>query len=311
MLDTGPPSVSGIAARYARAAGARPRFLLQSASGLCAAKWRLPHFRVSSPWAPHHVLVYRVRGVAPVTRNCCGMPLRKVPAIGSVTFSSGDRPTEWTADSTVEVIHIYIAAGTPERFAAQHLGCASAPRIHDFFAISDPWLAAYFQLLDRECALDEEPAGSEQQRPAHSLFLDQTAPLLLRHLLCCHSDAAGHATARRPGARPIAPLRGVVLRRIEEYIEANLAADMSLQGLADLARLSVDHFVRAFRAATGATPHRFVQERRLSRASAMLESDGASIAEIAHACGFQSAAHFSVRFRARFGVTPSQYRRSP
>jgi AraC family transcriptional regulator len=101
-----------------------------------------------------------------------------------------------------------------------------------------------------------------------------------------------------------------VTRRIEEYIDAHLDANVSLQTLAGLAHMSVDHFVRAFRAATGKTPHRFVLDQRLARASAMLTTNGASIAGIARACGFRSAAHFSVKFHARFGVTPSQYRRA-
>jgi len=304
-----PPSVSGIASRYASVTGARPQFLLQSTSGLCAAKWRLPRFRVLSPWAPHHVLVYWVRGVTPVTRSCCGISQRKVPAIGSVTFSSGDRPTEWTSDAAVEAIHVYIEAGAVERFAAQHPGYDGAPRIHDFFGIADPWLDAYFRLLDRECAVEDAGAESDPHRPAASPFLDHTAPLLLRHLLRFHS-AAAHATARRRGAPRIAPLSGVVLRRIEELIDADPAADVSLRALAHQAHLSVDHFVRAFRAAAGTTPHRFVMERRLGRGAAMLEAGGAAVSDIAHACGFRSAAHFSVRFRARFGVTPSQHRRS-
>jgi AraC family transcriptional regulator len=295
------PTVWGseIAGRYASATGARPLYLAQGeGGGLFAAKWRLPRYRIASVWAPHHVLGYRASGIATVTRSCAGAELRKVPPIGSVTFSPGDLPAEWSCDAPVEAIHVYIADTALRRFAEQNIGAGNAPRIRDFFGIADPWLAGYFQLLDSECA----------RYPGDALFLEQTEHLLLRHLVHHHSDAA-RAAARAARAR-IAPLPRSVTRRIEEYIDANLDADVSLKTLATLAHMSVDHFVRAFRAATGKTPHRFVLDQRLARASAMLTTGSASIAGIARACGFRSAAHFSVKFHARFGVTPSQHRRA-
>jgi AraC family transcriptional regulator len=249
-----------------------------------------------------------VNGVATITRSCGGVELHKVPAIGTVTFSSGDQSTEWASDSAIEAIHIYISSSTLHGFAEQHLESAVAPRIREFFGISDPWLGGYFQLLASECALYDELQGNDPRRPADSLFLDQTEHLLLRHLVRHHSNAT-RAASRALGTRVIA-LRRAVTRRIAEYVEANLGADVSLHVLAELAHMSVDHFVRAFRGATGKTPHRFVLDQRLDRAAAMLKAGRASIADMAHACGFRSAAHFSVKFRARFGLTPSQYRRS-
>jgi len=255
------------------------------------------------------MLGYRLSGLATITRKCCGVELHRVPAIGSVSFSSGHQPSEWASDSAIEAIHVYIASGALANFAGQHLEGATPPRIRDFLGVTDPWLAAYFQLLAAECALYDDLKGSDPQRPAASLFLDQTEYLVLRHLVRHYSDAS--AVPRFLGERlPVSPLRRSVTRRIEEYIEAHLDQDVSLHMLAQVARMSVDHFVRAFHGATGKTPHRFVLAQRLGHAAAMLKAGRASIAEVARACGFRSAAHFSVKFHARFGVTPSQYRRS-
>lgn len=300
----------GIPARYASATGARAVFLLEGAGGdgLYAARWQVPKHRIANLWAPHHVLGYRMSGIATITRSRGGVELRKVPAIGTVTFSSGDRPTEWASDSPIEAIHLYISSGALHSFTEQHLETATAPRIREFFGISDSWLAGYFQLLASECALFDELRGNDPRRPADSLFLDQTEHLLLRHLVRHHSDAT-RAASRTLGIR-VNPLRRSVTRRIEEYIEANLDQNVSLHMLAQVARMSVDHFVRAFRGATGKTPHRFVLDQRLGHAAEMLRVDRASIAEVGRACGFRSAAHFSVKFHARFGVTPSQHRRS-
>lgn len=310
MPDAGTEPLQAVPERYAKATGASAMFLLEGVRGLFAAKWRLPSFRVTSLWAPHHALGYRVSGIATITRSCGGVELRKVPPLGSVTFSPGDRPTDWASDAPLETIHVYIASEALQRFAEQHLDHDRLPAIRDFFGITDPWLSGYFQLLDSECAQYDELSGDDPRRPADSLFLDQTEHLLLRHLLRRHSDAR-RAAARSLGDRMrVAPLGLGATRRIEEYIDANMTADMSLRSLSSLAHMSSDHFLRAFRAATGKTPHRFVLERKLERACGLLRGKGASIAEVARACGFRSAAHFSVKFHVRFGVTPSQYRRS-
>jgi AraC-like DNA-binding protein len=283
-LSVSAETLSGIPARYAAATGAQPVFLVGGAGGLFAAKWRVPPHRVPNLWAPDHVLGYRVSGIATVVRKCRGVTQRKVPPIGSVTFSPGDRPTEWVCDAPIEAIHVYIAASA-----------LRGVEIRDFFGIADPWLGAYCRLLESECALYAE-----------SLLLEQTQHLLLRHLVRHHSTAERRTLETRVRVQP---LQRSVLRRVEEYLGANMNADLSLHTLAGLAHLSVDHFVRAFRGATGKTPHRFALERRLERAAAMLKGP-ATIAQIARDCGFRSPAHFSVRFHARFGVTPSQYRHS-
>jgi AraC family transcriptional regulator len=284
--------------------------LLEGGGGLFAARWQLPRHRVTNVWAPHHALGYHLSGTATITRKCGGVELRRVPRTGSVTFSSGDQPTEWASDSAIEAIHVYIASDALASFAGRHLGGAAPPRIRDFFGVSDAWLAAYFRLLAAECALSDDVKASDPRRSAAFLFLDQTEHLLLHHRVRHYSDATRGAARFLHEHMRVSPLGRSVTRRIEDYIEANLDKDVSLHMLAEVARMSVDHFVRAFRAATGETPHRFVLEQRLGHAAAMLKAHPASIADVARACGFRSAAHFSVKFHARFGATPSEYRRS-
>lgn len=310
MNISAPAALADIPARYAGVTGARPVFLLKRAAGgtLFAARWQLPPFRVPGLWAPHHLVAYRVSGIATMTRMCAGVEVRRVPAVGTVTFASGDLPTEWAADAAIESIHLYVSSSALRAFAEQHLETAAAPRIRWFFGIRDPWLAGYFQLLANECAQDDGQPHDDPWRIADSLFLDQTEHLLLRYLVRHHSDTP--PAASRSLHMRIHPLRRDVTRRVEEYVEAHLGDDVSLRVLAGLAHLSVDHFLRAFRDATGKTPHRFVLDQRLGHAAAMLRASRAPVADIARACGFRSAAHFSVKFQARFGVSPSQYRRT-
>ena len=51
-----------------------------------------------------------------------------------------------------------------------------------------------------------------------------------------------------------------------DHIAQNLAQRLTLDTLAAMTSMSVDHFVRAFEQATGSTPHRWILERRLDAA---------------------------------------------
>ena len=66
---------------------------------------------------------------------------------------------------------------------------------------------------------------------------------------------------------------------------------------------------RQFRAETGQTPARFVEEVRLDAARRRLEEGAEGIERIAHDCGFGSAERMRRSFLRRLGVNPNDYRR--
>jgi AraC family transcriptional regulator len=94
-----------------------------------------------------------------------------------------------------------------------------------------------------------------------------------------------------------------------EYIETNLADELSLVRLAGVAGLSPWHFSRSFKRSMGIGLHGFVMERRIKRARVLLSDRSASIAAVAADVGFGSQASFTTCFRRQTGVTPGQYRR--
>lgn len=95
-----------------------------------------------------------------------------------------------------------------------------------------------------------------------------------------------------------------------DHIDANLAEPLDLQRLADIANFSPFHFHRLFRALTGETLAERVRRRRLEvAASRLLAAPGRAASAIAHDVGFASAEVFTRAFRARFGVTPTDWRR--
>jgi AraC family transcriptional regulator len=100
------------------------------------------------------------------------------------------------------------------------------------------------------------------------------------------------------------------LRRVLAYIEEHLGGDISVADLANVARLSIFHFTRAFTAAVGVPPHRYVSGRRLQGAKAMIAKRGASLSEIALECCFSSQSSFTRAFRRATGMTPAEYQRT-
>jgi AraC family transcriptional regulator len=98
------------------------------------------------------------------------------------------------------------------------------------------------------------------------------------------------------------------LERSLRYIEHNLEHELSLETLAREATLSLYHFARAFKVATGHAPHRFVLQRRIERARDLLRDAEIPIATVALRCGFASQAHLTHVFRRITGSTPGAYR---
>jgi AraC family transcriptional regulator len=110
-------------------------------------------------------------------------------------------------------------------------------------------------------------------------------------------------------ARGPATLTRRKLSRVQELIESRLDADLTLQELAAAVGYSRSHFLRAFRATTGVTPHRYLLNRRIERARRLLGETDMRIAQVAYCCGFSSQAHFTLAFRKVCGLTPGEYRR--
>jgi AraC family transcriptional regulator len=72
--------------------------------------------------------------------------------------------------------------------------------------------------------------------------------------------------------------------------------------------MDVYAFARWFKSTFGVPPHRYVLQRRIERAQALLRATALPLTHIALECGFYSASHFSTVFKKNIGVTPTEYR---
>jgi len=98
--------------------------------------------------------------------------------------------------------------------------------------------------------------------------------------------------------------------RAVEYIEAHFSEDITLEQLAELTGVSLQHFCRVFRAQTGMRPMEYLARKRVSEAKRLLSSTGSSIAEIAELTGYRDPTYFGSVFRRYEGTTPTEYRRT-
>jgi AraC-like DNA-binding protein len=110
------------------------------------------------------------------------------------------------------------------------------------------------------------------------------------------------------GGRAPATARRTDLTRVREHIDRHFVRALTIDELSALAGLSPFHFIRAFRAETGQTPHRYLRSRRLERAKELLVTTPAPVTEICAAVGFQSLGSFSALFRRETGESPVRYR---
>jgi AraC family transcriptional regulator len=95
------------------------------------------------------------------------------------------------------------------------------------------------------------------------------------------------------------------LRRVAQYVQDNLHRDLRLAELSGLVHMSPYHFARLFKRSTGVSPHRFLVQRRIEQARALLAAQTLPIAEIARSVGFRTPSHFATIFRRISGITPS------
>jgi AraC-like DNA-binding protein len=116
------------------------------------------------------------------------------------------------------------------------------------------------------------------------------------------------ALARQQDDRRCSALPKWRLRRVEQYLVANIAKPVSLHDMAAAAGLSRMHFAAQFRAATGFRPHEYLLLKRVEHAKIALAETGMPLVEVAFSAGFNAQAHFSTVFKRFTGKSPARWK---
>jgi len=196
-----------------------------------------------------------------------------------------------------ESVHIYLPATPFSATALQDLDIdPDKVCLHYDGGFRDPLIEQIARAVHAELV---NPA------PGGQMLVETLASALGVYVLRHHSNLS-------PASIPMPRARGALdvrrLQRVMDFIEAHLDEEVTLETLAREACLSPFHFARAFKAATGTTPHRYLTNRRLEHSKALIAANQLPLAAIAAACGFSSQAHFTKSFKEATGATPGVYR---
>ena len=140
------------------------------------------------------------------------------------------------------------------------------------------------------------------ESPSGRLYADSLIQTLTLHLLKNYTSANSVQETLHGG------LSGYKLRRVKEFIDANLEEDLSLAEIAEVADLSQFHFARSFRKTTGQTPQQYLMEQRIERAKQLLSTDELPLVEVSLRTGFKNQSHFTTLFRKFTNLTPKLWR---
>ena len=136
---------------------------------------------------------------------------------------------------------------------------------------------------------------------------DAVAARVAKEMVVPYRRAGGQSQFSTLAELPIASDRiGAALA----FARDNLAADLSVERLAAVANLSPRQFARRFRAATGTTPARAIEQLRVEAARAAIEAGSGRIEAIAVATGFGDAERMRRSFLRVTGQPPQAMRRT-
>lgn len=107
-----------------------------------------------------------------------------------------------------------------------------------------------------------------------------------------------------PLGRKANPAVSVVLKLIDE----NPVQEWTLENLAARAHVPPNYLARLFKKVAGLPPMAYVRRRRLELATHLLLQSDLPVSEVGARAGWSDANYFTRRFRAQFGVTPTDYR---
>jgi AraC family transcriptional regulator len=144
---------------------------------------------------------------------------------------------------------------------------------------------------------DSSEFGQLEQQAALSAIIARVARL--------------HATTSATVYRHKGGLSARQLRLLIDHINEHMGEPVTLEELANLAKISQSHLCQAFRQSTGSTPHQYHIARRIDRARLLLAETDLPIADIALIVGYGDQSQFGVAFRKSVGISPLAYRRNP
>ncbi|GAB7527058.1 helix-turn-helix domain-containing protein [Paraburkholderia sp. 2C] len=253
---------------------------------------RVVRRELTAPMSDRHYTVSILLGKATVDCYKNGRLLdRGTGGPGGVQLTAPGEQVTCSFRGANEAIHLFLPSDLVESAYGSLRANASALRLEDPAFRVDPALVPIARTL---------AATRNDDRQDNVVSVNGIVQEVLHHVLSRYAH-------ERPGASDARGLSEPRMRRVVDYIDANLAEPITLQDIARHAGLSRMHFAAQFRLAMGCTPHSFLRMRRIERAKTLL-MQGIPIVDVALAVGFQGQAHFTAVFKELDGRSPGRWR---
>ena len=98
------------------------------------------------------------------------------------------------------------------------------------------------------------------------------------------------------------------MRIVLKYVENNYPKKITIADIAEVAGFSESHFMRYFKETMGTSFIDYLKDYRLTMAARLLQSSDNAIIDIASDVGFDNISYFNRSFKAKYGVSPRNYR---
>lgn len=143
-----------------------------------------------------------------------------------------------------------------------------------------------------------------QPEPLRSILLTPGAELMVRSFVTGKLRLEVEPRTELP--RPVEKAMGF----IHEIAHRDPSRAVKLADLARVAHVSAEHLCRLFRRSLNAGPLECLRFARLERAAALVSRSNLTFKEIAEITGFANPYHFSMSFKAVYGMPPRAYRQA-
>lgn len=108
----------------------------------------------------------------------------------------------------------------------------------------------------------------------------------------------------KPRQENLAPWK---VKKAQAMMIQRMAQGCSIEQVARECAMSRSHFSRAFKNATGHSPHDWLRRAKLDKAEQLLMDKRFTICQVALECGFNDQSYFTRVFRAMNGVSPRRW----
>lgn len=99
------------------------------------------------------------------------------------------------------------------------------------------------------------------------------------------------------------------LNHARKILDDNLVSPPTIEQLSKLVLLNEYKLKAGFRELFGMPVHTYIIDKRLELAQLLITEQGLSVSEAAQMVGYSNTNHFTDKFKGKFGVKPSEYRK--